>query len=155
MKKYYKLTGFLKRYTIVHVLVYLIVGLIFMYSMNYREAFETYDQFSNYRSLDSPIVRAAVLFQILRGLMIALILYPFRERVVESQWGWLMLFSVLFGLTCLGAINASPGSIEGMIYTKMSLKEHLVGYPEVIVQSLGISVIFWQWERKTFNQLEN
>jgi len=59
-----------------------------------------------------------------------------------------MLFSLLFGLTCLGAINASPGSIEGMIYTKMSLEEHLVGYPEVIVQSLGISVVFWLWERK-------
>jgi hypothetical protein len=147
MKKYHKLIGFLKRYTIAHVLVYLIVGLIFMALVNYREAFEAFDQFSNYRSLDSPIVRAAVLLQILRGLMIGLILYPFRERIIESQLGWLMLFSLLFGLTCLGAINASPGSIEGMIYTKMSLEEHLVGYPEVILQSLGISVIFWKWER--------
>lgn len=148
MKKYKKLMGFLKRYTIVHVLVYLVVGLIFMFLMNYREAFESYDQFSNYRSLDSPIVRAAVLFQILRGLMIGFILYPFRERIVKSQWGWLMLFSLLFGLTCLGAINASPGSIEGMIYTKTSFEDHLVGYPEVIVQSIGISVLFWWWERK-------
>jgi hypothetical protein len=147
MKKYHKLIGFLKRYMIVHVLVYLIVGLVFMYLMNYREAFETYDHFSNYRSLDSPIVRAAVLFQILRAFMIALILYPFRERIIKSQWGWLMLFSLFFGLTCLGAINASPGSIEGMIYTKMSLEEHLVGYPEVIVQSFGISWFFWKWER--------
>jgi hypothetical protein len=150
MRKYQKLIGFLKRYTIVHVLVYLIVGLVFMYIMNYRDAFETYDQFSNYRSLDSPIVRAAVFFQLLRGLMIGLIIYPFREIIIESQLGWLMLFSLLFGLTCLGAINASPGSIEGMIYTKMSLEEHLVGYPEVIVQSLGISIIFWKWEKKSY-----
>jgi len=85
MKKYSKLLGFLKRYTIVHVLVYLVVGLIFMYVMNYREAFEAYDQFSNYRSLESPIVRAAVLFQILRGLMIALFLYPFRQRIIETN----------------------------------------------------------------------
>ncbi len=140
--------AYLRRYTIVHVVVYVIVGIIFMNLMNYQDVFETNDAFSNFRPLDSPIVRAAVLIQILRGLMFALILYPFRTIIVESKWGWLMLFAVLYGFTCLGAINATPGSIEGLIYTETSLKDHMVGMPEVIVQSLGISLLFWMWERK-------
>ena len=36
-------------------------------------------------------------------------------------------FGVIWGLTCLGAVNATPGSIEGFIYTEVSLKDHLVG----------------------------
>lgn len=149
MSKKKELFGYLKRYTIVHVLVYLVVGIIFMNLMNYQESFMNDSSFSNFRPLDSPIVRAAVLFQVLRGLLIALILYPFRKVIISSKYGWFILFAVLYGLTCLGAINATPGSIEGMIYTEVSLKEHFVGMPEVIVQSLGIGILFWLWERKS------
>lgn len=123
--------------------------------MNYSEHFQNDASFSNYRSIDSTIVRMAALFQILRGLMIALILFPFRERIIESKFGWLMLFFILYGLTCLGAVNAKPGSIEGFIYTKLSLKDHLVGMPEVIIQSMGIAIIFWWRERKRGTLLED
>lgn len=156
MKKHNKFWGYFKRYTIVHVVVYLVVGLAFMNLLNYKENFMTDSYFSHFRPLDSPIVRAAILFQILRGGMIALILYPFRDKIVNSKYGWLMLFSVLFGLTCLGAINATPGSIEGFIYTDLSLTAHLIGMPEIIIQSLGISTLFWWWERKkTLNPTSN
>lgn len=156
MKKHNKFWGYLKRYTIVHVLVYLVVGLTFMNLLNYKESFMTDSYFAHFRPLDSPIVRAAILFQILRGAMFALILYPFRDRIINSKYGWLMLFSVLFGLTCIGAINATPGSIEGFIYTDLSLTAHLIGMPEIIVQSLGISTLFWLWERKkTLNSPKN
>lgn len=146
--------NYLRRYVSVHVVVYVVVGLIFMNLMNYEELFKTNVVFSNFRPMDSPIVRATILFQILRGLMFALILYPFRERIVNSKWGWLMLFFVLYGFTCLGAINATPGSIEGFIYTKVSLRDHLNGMPEVIVQSLGIATLFWWWERRKTVLLE-
>jgi uncharacterized membrane protein len=56
-------------------------------------------------------------------------------------------------MTCIGAVNATPGSIEGFIYTEVSLKAHLVGMPEVITQALGFSVLFWLWERKAKNKL--
>ena len=142
------LLEYLRRYTTVHVLVYLVVGLVLMNFMDYKENFMTDEYFANFRPLDSPIVRAAILFQIIRGGMIGLILYPFREKIIESRTGWLKLFFVLFGLTCIGAINAPPGSIEGFIYKDVSLTAHLIGMPEIIVQSLGISFIFWVWERK-------
>lgn len=140
--------SYLKRFTFTHVVTYLVCGLIFMNVMNYAKEFVQDDYFSHFRPLDSPIVRAAILFQFIRGAFIASILYPFRKILVEHQWGWFFLFWLIFGLTGLGAVNATPGSIEGMIYTEVSIKAHLIGMPEVITQSLVFSVLFVFWERK-------
>lgn len=142
------IVDFFRRYITVHVLLYLLVGIIFMNLMNYEEVFNTNEHFSNFRELDSPIVRASILFQIIRGFLVALIIIPFRETIMKSRFGWLMLFGVLFGGTVVLNQSAASGTIEGFIYTTTSFKEHLSGMPEVIVQSLGISYLFWLWERK-------
>ena len=76
------------------------------------------------------------------------ILYPFYQIIVHSNGGWLKLFGLLWGLTLIGAVAATPGSIEGMIYTTASLKEHLLGFPEVTLQMLAFSFLFVSWERK-------
>jgi hypothetical protein len=140
--------GYIKRFTIAHVVTFLVFGLIFMNVMSYSREFVQNETFTHFRPLDSPIVRAAILFQFLRGAFIASVLYPFRTTIIEHRWGWLILFGVIYGLTGLAAVNASPGSIEGMIYTEVSLKAHLIGMPEVITQSLAFSILFWFWERK-------
>lgn len=147
-KKHKVFFGYFKRFTLTHVVTYLACGLIFMNLMNYGQEFAANEAFLNFRPLDSPIVQAAVLFQFIRGGLLALILYPFREKLISSRYGWLMLFAVIWGLTCIGAVNATPGSIEGFIYTKASIKEHLVGMPEVITQAILFSFLFWWWERK-------
>ncbi|NMB95230.1 MAG: hypothetical protein GYA02_01245 [Clostridiaceae bacterium] len=121
--------------------------------MGYESEFAQNQSFAHFRPMDSPIVRAAVLFQFIRGAMFALILYPFREIITSGKYGWLILFGVIWGLTCLGAVNATPGSIEGFIYTEVSLKDHLVGMPEVITQALAFSGLFWWWERKAKSKL--
>jgi len=141
--------GFLRRFTLTHVITYLVCGLIFMNLMGYENEFLSNDSFMHFRPLDSPIVQAAVLFQFIRGGMFASILYPFRERIIGSRFGWIMLFAVIWGMTCLGAVNTASGSIEGFIYTEVSLKSHLIGMPEVISQALLFSVLFWLWERRS------
>lgn len=148
MKKSSKKFGYFKRFTLTHVVTYLVCGLIFMNLMGYEKEFLSNEYFSHFRPLDSPIVQAAVVFQFLRGSLFALILYPFKDTIVKSKYGWIMLFGVIWGMTCIGAVNATPGSIEGFIYTEVSLKEHLVGMPEVISQALMFSVLFWLWERR-------
>ena len=147
-KKHKVFYGYLKRFTITHVVTYLVCGLIFMNLMGYAQAFKENEYFVHFRPLNSPIVRAGILFQFLRGGLFAFILYPFRKIVVKSRYGWLMLFGVIWGMTSIGAVNASPGSIEGLIYTEVSIKEHLIGLPEVIVQAISFSILFWLWERK-------
>ncbi len=147
LKKHSVFKGYLKRFTLTHVVTYLVCGLIFMNLMSYEKEFMQNQYFAHFRSLDSPIVRAAILFQLFRGGLFAVILYPFRDKIIQSKYGWIMLFSIIFGLTCIGSVNATPGSIEGFIYTEASIKEHLIGMPEVIVQALGFSILFWLWER--------
>ena len=120
--------------------------------MGYREHFNSSVVYSNFRSLDSPIVRVAALIQILRGAFLALVLFPFYKVIVDSKRGWLKLFGVLWGLTLIGAVAATPGSIEGLIYTKTPLIEHLIGLPEVTVQMLVFSWLFYKWERRVKNK---
>jgi len=140
--------GYVGRFTLVHVITYVFCGIIFMKLMNYSNAFATSTTFSNYRPLNSPIVEASALFQIFRGALFALLLYPFYNVIVESKRGWLMLFVVLFGFTLIGSVVPGAGSIEGFIYTKSTLSEHLIGVPEVTVQMLVFSWLFFMWERK-------
>lgn len=143
-----QLFGYVKRFTLTHVITYLVCGLIFMTFMGYEKEFTMNESFSHFRPLNSPIVQAAVLFQLIRGGFFALILYPFRDKIIESRFGWLMLFGVIWGMTSIGAVNAAPGSIEGFIYTDVSLKTHLIGMPEVISQAFVFSLLFWWWERR-------
>lgn len=140
--------GYIGRFSLIHVLTYVVIGLIFMNIMGYKEQFSSSVVYSNFRSLDSPIVRAAALIQILRGAFLALVLFPFYEVIIYSKRGWLKLFGVLWGLTLIGAVAATPGSIEGLIYTKTPLIEHLLGLPEVTVQMLVFSWLFFTWERR-------
>jgi hypothetical protein len=143
-----KFLGYVGRFSLVHVITYVIAGLIFMKLQNYTSVFTSSHQFANFRSLDSPIVRASSLFQFLRGSFFAVLLYPFYNTIVNSKCGWLILFSVLWGFTLIGAVSATPGSIEGLIYTKTTLSEHLIGIPEVTIQMLAFSWLFFIWERK-------
>jgi hypothetical protein len=150
MNKFIKneLIGYVGRFSVVHVLTYVIAGLIFMKLQNYGDVFSKSEIFANFRPLDSPIVRAAALIQFLRGGFFGILLYPFYDTIIKNKHGWLILFSVLWGFTFIGSVSATPGSIEGLIYTKTPLIEHLVGVPEVTIQMLAFSWIFFIWERQ-------
>jgi hypothetical protein len=142
-----KIWGYLGRFSLVHTVTYIVAGIIFYYLQDYKSAFEHTQAFSNFRPLDSAIVRAAPLIQFLRGGLFALILYPFYDVIVKESGGWLKLFWVLWGLTLIGSVAATAGSIEGILYTKTSLKDHLIGFPEVTIQMLTFSWLFVKWER--------
>jgi len=150
MNKYFKgkVLGYVGRFSLIHVLTYVIAGLIFMKLQNYGNVFSKSEGFANFRPLDSTIVRASALFQFLRGSFFALLLYPFYDTIIKNKHGWLMLFGLLWGLTFIGSVSATSGSIEGLIYTEIPLAEHLIGIPEVTVQMLAFSWLFFIWERK-------
>lgn len=150
MNKFFKgkIWGYVGRFTLTHVITYVVCGIIFMKLRDYEHALATMETYSNFRPMASSIVQASALFQILRGGFFALLLYPFYDTIVKSKHGWLMLFGVLWGFTLIGAVSAPPGSIEGLIYTNISLKEHLLWVPEVTVQMMAFSWLFFKWEQK-------
>jgi len=137
------------RFILVHVITYIFIGVVFMNLQNYASAFVTMDAFANFRSLDSTIVRMAPVFQIFRGAFFAFILYPFYNTLIKSDYAWVKMFFLIWGFSLIGSVAPIPGSIEGMIYTKMSLAEHLIGIPEVTVQIFVFSWFFVKWENRT------
>jgi len=137
------------RFILVHVITYIFIGVVFMNLQNYASAFVTMDAFANFRSLDSTIVRMAPVFQIFRGAFFAFILYPFYNTLIKSDYAWVKMFFLIWGFSLIGSVAPIPGSIEGMIYTKMSLVEHLIGIPEVTVQIFVFSWFFVKWENRT------
>ena len=87
--------------------------------------------------------------QPIRGLIFAIGLWPLRGFLIEKKRGWLTLWGLLITIGILSTPAASPGSIEGMLYSKIPMWYHLMGYPEILLQTLVFSIWLVWWERQT------
>lgn len=139
---------FTLRYVVVHTLTYLAFGIFFMVVSRYFAYFRN-DPILELvmKPSDSLSVGLAPLAQVLRGALLAVAIFPFREVIIGRRLGWLKLFFLLFALTSVGAVITGPGSIEGFLYTRFSFNP-LIGYPEVALQMLGFSWLFCRWQGK-------
>ena len=147
-----QLKGYLFRFTIVHTIIYIITGLLFQNYLNYDPQFTSSVLYNNFRDVNSLIIRFAPIFQIIRGVFIGLIIYPVYGSIIDSKYSWLKLFILLWGLTLIGAVAATPGSIEGFIYTKIPFIEHLISLPEVTLQTFLFSILFIYWDKKVIKR---
>ncbi|QGG48580.1 hypothetical protein [Heliorestis convoluta] len=141
------LGSYIGRYTLVHVLIYGIAGMFFYQGTGYEEAMVPMDVIKQYGPLDNFLTAVvALLGQIARGALIALLLYPFYKVIVKKDHGWLLLFGLLFGLNVLGFQIFFVESIEYFTVVD-SLPEVIetfrIEVPEIIVKSLLISVLFF------------
>jgi hypothetical protein len=88
------------------------------------------------------------MLQIFRGLIFSIALWFFKEQFLHKTYGWLKLWGLIIALSVLSTTGPSPGSIEGMIYTKIPLKTQLSGYIEVLPQTLLFSWVVFYWYEK-------
>jgi hypothetical protein len=107
--------GYVLRFTVVHIFFYIVFATIFLLIQDAlpeptRIALET---FTPYRSIGV----VAILGQILRSIVLALVLYPFYDTIIRGRNRMLILFGALWEVALLGSVEPMPGSIEGMIYT--------------------------------------
>jgi hypothetical protein len=133
------------RVTACHVVTYFLAGILAYFLLDYKTFFEAGPLAALMRPIASKWVAAGPALQVLRGLIFALALYPFRRVFLEESRGWLKLWGLLLGLAILSTAGPAPGSVEGLIYTKLSLLDHLRGLPEVVGQTLAFSVILARW----------
>ncbi|MCW4032326.1 MAG: hypothetical protein NWF08_02920 [Candidatus Bathyarchaeota archaeon] len=142
-----ELSGFIGRFTVVHVVTYFAFSIVFSSLMGYAEHWASvYACFM--RPFDDPLVMAGPLFQLIRGPILALAFYPFRGVILEGRWGWLKLWFALWTLTAIGAVVPSLYNIEGIIYAKhVSLQARLLTVPDWTLQMLAFSGLFYIWER--------
>lgn len=130
---------------LVHTVTYFVIGFIsftlFDYTAKYADPL-----LGNYmRQTDHPLVAAGTLFQVIRGFLFALVFYWMREFFFPKKNGWLFMWMMLFIVGILSTFGPTPGSIEGLVYTNVPFYFHIIGLPEVTIQSLLLAFCTHYW----------
>jgi hypothetical protein len=93
----------------------------------------------------SHVVRWFLPAQILRGLLIAGVLYPLLDTLKSWSFGrrFLLLAGLYIVLGFWAATVAAPGTIEGMVYLRPFITPyaHLAVQPEIVLQGLALAFI--------------
>lgn len=126
-------------------MTYFVDGIFAYTLLDYRSLFEAS---AILRPINSDWVAAGPSLQVIRGLIFAVVLYPFRQVFLGDRRGWLKLWGLFLGLAILSITAPASGSVEGVIYTTLSPAEHFLGLPEVVLQTLAISVLVVVWHRR-------
>ena len=136
------------RATTCHMVSYFVAGVLAYTLMDYKGLFQTAGLSQLMRPMDSPWIAAGPALQVFRGLVLAAVLYPFRRVLLDEPKGWLKLFALVVGLSVLSPSGPAPGSLEGLLYTKLTLMQHLRGLPEVLLQNLMFAWALVAWSRR-------
>ena len=150
--------GHVLRFSLLHLFTYWVVGSIFYQISDYHEALASMEIFQLYRPLENIVMVLGVFFgQVVRGPLLALLLFPFLATWVGKRHGWLLLFGLLFGLTALGSpVFLHLGIKEALATTSFSqfIESWTIGIPEIFTQMLIFSILLFLWERKRIKQHE-
>ena len=138
---------FLARVTASHVVTYFVAGILAYSLLDYATLFQSEGFSCLMRPLDTWWIAAGPALQIIRGLIFALALYPFRSVFLAEHRGWLKLWGLLLGLAIFSTAGAAPGSVDGMIYTKIPISSQVRGLPEILLQTLAFSAALTAWHR--------
>jgi hypothetical protein len=129
-----------------HMVTYFAVGLMALGLLDYRHLYADTELRHLMRPTTSPWVAAGGALQLARGTVFAVILWPLAETLVSRSW--LILFGLFVGLAILGTAGPAPGSLEGAIFTTLPPWLHLVGLPEVVLQTAAFSFCLVAWYRR-------
>ncbi|MBN2279915.1 MAG: hypothetical protein JXQ65_04995 [Candidatus Marinimicrobia bacterium] len=148
-----KFTLLVFRSIVAHTFTYFVFGLVLSSLFHYNQLFQM-DIIKDFmRGYESPLITLGPLFQPLRGLIFAIAIWPIRSIIFEKKYGWLVLWNLIVMLGIISTPAAAPASIEGVIYSKLPLWYHLIGYPELLMQTLSYSFLIVNWEKHKFNQI--
>ncbi len=130
---------FLIRSSILHTITYFVAGTLSSAIFEYRRLFDSPIIRDYMRGFASPEVAWGPWLQPIRGLILGAAILPFRSFLAEKKAGWLYLWLLFLGIGIVGTPAASPASFEGLIYSKLPLWFHLIGLPEICLQTLAYS----------------
>ena len=139
------LLGVTVKTLVTHTVTYFIVGLLASLLLDYARFFAESNLNLIMRPTSDPWVMAGPLFQPVRGILFGIVFYLLREPFFEKKNGWLVMWLVLVLVGIIGVFGPAPGSVEGMIYTVFPLSVHLRSLPELLLQSLFLSLLLFYW----------
>ncbi len=141
--------AFALKVIVAHMATYFIFGIIMSNVFDYGAIFQREIIRDYMIPMDDHNIVLGPFMQPIRGLIFAIGLWPLRGFLIEKKRGWLTLWGLLITIGILSTPAASPGSIEGMLYSKIPMWYHLMGYPEILLQTLVFSIWLVWWERQT------
>jgi hypothetical protein len=141
--------AFALKVIVAHMATYFIFGIIMSTVFDYGEIFQREIIRDYMLPMDEHNIVLGPFLQPIRGLIFAIGLWPLRGFLVEKKRSWLTLWGLLVTIGILSTPAASPGSIEGMLYSKLPMWYHLMGYPEIVLQTLVFSIWLVWWERQS------
>lgn len=142
------------RVIIVHTVSYFIFGLIMANIFNYKAIFQLKPINDFMKPIDSGFVFAGAFLQPIRGFIFAIALWPLWRFIIERRKGWLIIWGVFTAFGIFGPPAAAPCSLEGIIYSKLPLWYHLLGLPEILLQTLCFSILLFIWERNEIKEIK-
>lgn len=142
--------GFLGRVIVTQLVTYFVMGVLTVWAGIHIYAY--YDAHPDplfsalQRPMESTLVMAGPLFQMLRAAIFAVALYPFRSIFLGRKKGVIYLWGLFLALAIFAPAGEAPGSIEGVIYTNLPALFHLIYLPEIIIQTLAFSWLLVTWD---------
>jgi hypothetical protein len=130
---------------VVHTVTYFIMGLLALTFLEYRTAFAEPVTREYMRQVDDPLIALGPSLQFIRGILFAVVFYLLRDILFGRRNGWLIMWVMLVSLGILSTFGAAPGSVEGLLYTKMPVGLQISGWLEVMTQALLLSVVLFYW----------
>jgi hypothetical protein len=121
------------------------MGLLALTFLEYRTEFADAITSVYMRQVSEPIVALGPSLQFIRGILFALAFYPLRGILFGRKNGWLIMWLLLVSLGILATFAAAPGSVEGLLYTRMPVSLQISGWLEVMTQALLLSGILFYW----------
>jgi hypothetical protein len=138
------LRGLVARAAVVHTVSYFAVGILAFTVFDYTARFSEPGLRDYMRPTNDPLVMAGVLFQPIRGALFGAVFYLLRD-VLFRRRGWWVTWVTLVVIGIVSTFGPAPGSIEGVIYTKVPIGVLWGGLAEVLVQSLLLSTLLFHW----------
>ena len=145
---------FIWRITAAHTIAYFCAGIFALLMVDYEDWFSEGAISSFMLPTDTPIVALGPALQIIRGLIMGLVLMPFRNVIIGGNHGFFKLWLLVMGLSVFSTFAAAMGSLDGFIYTNVPMIEQIMGYPEALLWAtlfVGILKVFYTVERKAIN----
>ena len=135
---------FIWRIAALHTIAYFIAGLFTVIFMSNSEEFGSETMANILLPVDHWQVAIGLGLQPIRGIIIGLVLLPFRSIILADK-GWIKLAVLILGLSYVSTIAPTVGSFDGYILTKIPLKDHLSGIPETLIYILLFTSLISFW----------
>ncbi|ASW43181.1 hypothetical protein [Clostridium isatidis] len=132
---------FIFKITLIHVLTYIVCGIIFSMFFKYQESLKVTEGF---RDMNHIMVQLSPIFQIVRGILFGLVLLLIRQSFHGKKYDWLKLWLIIIVIGIFNTPATAPFSIEEFIYcepSNMAWNLQLGGLAEILVQTLLFSFL--------------